>query len=874
MRRFSWICLAGFAATTALVPARGAAQDAELGPAHAALEACARVDAEAAGAQSAVAKRAADDAERAFRTLLRAYPDNADVRVGLAQVLIRCQLRHANVSGIMSLVGEAEGELRSVLSAQPEHWSARFTLAMLLKNMPAMLGRDADAVREFELLLARQGRRGDQPHFAQPFVQLGDLHDAAGRKSMAVDVWRRGLALFPAHPELRGRLEAAGVEALPDSTWLSVPAPGAARVPDTKGDATDHPTDQALDHVPDQPPVYAFAPLRAEALNHHFQDARPGTTLRRLDVYTMPGGTGEMLQALQALPGATRVGDGAELYIRGGDPAETPVFFDGGRLAFPGRWESFQGSAMGVVDASVLRRAYFSSGGFSARYGNALSGIVDVETEGRPARSTRRIGVNMVQAGGTVRARAGERTGVWATLSGTDVRLVSHMTGESDAFTRPPQSVQGIGGMTFEPVPGIELRTTLLAVGDRFGRRVEMNGHDGEFESWSSMQHAAVSVRALRPDGRRGISGSLTASRRDGGMRFGVLDREREDRALGGRMDADVVAFGGTRIRGGIELLRYDATTTGRVPTTPALTPGSPALDLPRENESDWHAGAYVEAEHAPLPGLAVVAGFRVDALPGETGAVIDPRLGAAYTAGDWTMRLGAGVFHQGSWRARYRLPDPGQPSGTPRRAEHLVAGVERSGTLSLRAEAYVKRYGDYAPAGDGPPVVEGTNTGLDAIARWSPRSGPGGWLSYSLLRGRIGLATGEELPSALDVTHSVTSVLRVPLHTAWELGATARYATGRPFTPLVAAADGAAPAYGPTFGERLPDHRRLDARVSRYFFRDGGRMALLYLEMLNVLDRRNIMGYTYSAAGARRLPIDAVFAHRTFVLGAELQFD
>jgi hypothetical protein len=361
--------------------------------AGAALEACAAADGSAAEK-----KQAADDAEARHRALLRQQPQDPEVRVGLAQVLIRCQLPHASMSGIMSLLGEAESYLKGVLVEYPDHWSAAFTLAMLLRNMPAMLGRGADAVHAFERLIALQGARADRPVYATAFVQLGDLHEQSGRRSAAVEVWRRGLALFPDHVELRARLERAGAPAVPDTVWLAAVRagdPGVGRTPRH-----------------DPPSVYAFAPLRVEALNHQFQEARAGTTLRRLDVYTMPGGTGEMLQALQAMPGATRAGDGAELYIRGGDPAETPVFFDGGRLAFPGRWESMQGSAMGVVDASVLRRAYFSSGGFSARYGNALSGVVDVETEGRPARAMHRYGANLVQAGTTLRAPVAERTGV------------------------------------------------------------------------------------------------------------------------------------------------------------------------------------------------------------------------------------------------------------------------------------------------------------------------------------------------------------------------------------------------------------------------------------------------------------------------------
>ncbi len=815
----------------------------------------------AAGGSSSAMKAAADDAERRARDLIREDRQALDARVSLAQVLLRCQLPHAGPTRIMGLIEEAERELRGVLSLEPDHWSARFLLALTLHNMPAMLGRADDARQELERLVAQQGTRGGPPHEALPFVHLGDHHFNSGRLVLAVETWRRGLAVHPDSPLLIERLERAGVAAEPDSAWLTAGSDSIARIPESA----------------DGMPVYALAPLRIEASNHQFNGTRSGTTLRRLDVYTMPGGTGEMLQALQAMPGATRAGDGAELYIRGGDPAETPVFLDGGRLAFPGRWESLHGSAMGVVDASVLRRVYFSSGGFSARYGNALSGVVDVETEGRPTRRAYRFGANMVQAGASLRAPLGVRTGTWATLTATDTRLVTAMNGEADLYSRAPQSVQAIGGFTYMPAAGMEVRASALSLGDRFTRRVSMNGHDGDLDSGSTMQHVALSGRALRPDGRRGATVSATVSRRSSALRLGVLDRERDDLAVGTRIDTDAFVHRRTRVRAGAELIRYSATTTGRVPTSPSLAPGSPAAALPGATDATVHAGAYVEAEHEPVPGLAIAVGMRTDRLPGQREVTVDPRAAASHTAGEWTLRVGGGVFRQGSWRAGYRLPDPGQPAGVPLRAQHLVAGLERGGALSFRVEGYVKTYSDFVPWGEGRQAEAGTNTGFDAMMRWAPRYGPSGWLAYSLLRSRVELAGGDVVPSALDVTHSLTGVARMPLGRTWELGITARYATGKPFTPIVGSADGmglgAGPVYGEIHEERLPQHRRVDARLTRYLI-GSGRTAVAYLEMLNVLDRRNVMSYTYGDDFTTRVPVNAFFAHRSFVLGVELQFN
>jgi hypothetical protein len=60
---------------------------------------------------------------------------------------------------------------------------------------------------------------------------------------------------------------------------------------------------------------------------------------------------------------------------------------------------------------------------------------------------------------------------------------------------------------------------------------------------------------------------------------------------------------------------------------------------------------------------------------------------------------------------------------------------------------------------------------------------------------------------------------------------------------------------------------------VTRYLF-GRGRSAVAYLEMLNLLDRRNVMSYTYGDDFTTPVPVNAFFAHRTFVLGVELQFN
>jgi vitamin B12 transporter len=847
-----------------------ASQPSPLGAAQAAYAECAALA--ESNPQERQARRAAqaagEHAESLFRAVLRADPGSVPARFGLATTLSRCRIPFAGAIRVMSLSSEAVELLEAVLAQEPEHWDARFTLAMNFYHMPAFLGRGSDAIEHLERLIEQQGDRNDAPHLALPYLRLGELYARSRRPADARAIWERGAALFPGDPALAGRVSSARA------------AGGTASEERADAGEEDSTAAAAESSSPEPSQVVALSPLRVEVSNQQLEAARSGTALRRMDVVTMPGGRGDMLEALQASPGTTRAADGSELYVRGGDPAETAILFDGGRMPFPGRWESLSGSVAGAVDAMVLRRAFFSSGGFSARYGNALSGVVDVETEGRPVQSSLRAGANMVQAGVSGRAPLGPRTGVWATVAAADVSLLARMNGEHADYARAPRSLQAIAGAAYEPRRGVELRAVGLSLGDEFSRRVQSHGYEGDFTSRGATHHASVSGRVLSGDGRFGVTGSMTGSVRRSAFEFGVLDRSRTDRALGGRLDADRILGGGLRVRGGVEAMRLTATVDGRVPTTAVLAPGAPWSALGTVEAEATHAGGYVEAEHAPVSGLALVAGVRVDRLPGNDAVTVDPRAAAAYTTHGWTARVGGGVFHQGSWRARYRLPDPDVPGGVPTRARHAIVGLERSSAAdpALRVEAYRKWYDDYVAAGDGPQAGAGVATGLDAIARWARRDGLNGWISYSLLRGEVELEDGRRVPSAVDVTHSLTIVGRQPIGTTWEVGATGRLGTGRPYTPVVRMEPASAPdappqpVFGPIHGDRLPRYARLDGRLTRYIFAPAG-TAVLYVEMINLLGRRNLMGYTHEAESAQRVDVPSFFARRSFVAGVEVMF-
>jgi vitamin B12 transporter len=839
---------AALLAAGAVHPLRGQAAAPDSAGALAAVQAC---EGAAQAQQEDASREAADRAERLLTAWRTASPASARPLVAQARVKSMCRIPFAEMMAKGQLLMESNALLEQALALEPTSWETRFRLAMNHFHSPPFMGRTGEAVRHLETLLAQQGDRADVPSFAGTYLYLGDLYKRTGREDDARRTWEKGHRLFPQNPSLAARLGATPAAA------ASAPATGTA--------------------PPSAPPAVK-APVRLDAITvqagvNRMDDAHSGTALRRVEVLTTPGGTADVLQAFQTAPGTSRAGEGSDLYVRGGDPAETPVFVNGARLFYPGRYESVNGGVFGILDSNVIATAAFSSGGFSARWGDALSGVVDVETTGRPQTRTVRVNANTVEAAAVVDLPLGADAGAWASLRAQDSRLLLAMHGRGGDFATAPHALAGTAGFTWRPDSRREVRVTALSDTDGSGKTVDAYGYQGEFGLHGRNQLLSVSGRLLSVDGRTGLRGSLSGSTRESGYRFGVLDRTRTDRGLAARVDGDAMAGGATRVRTGLEARWMDGREEGTVPTTDQLGPGSPARALDGATAATSHLGGYVETETAIAGRVAIVAGVRGDRLPGETAWTADPRIALAVAADAWTFRVGGGVFHQGRSRIRWQVPAAGDPAGTPRVAEHLVAGAERTGEPSLKVEAYAKRYGGYVAAGDGPAITAGSARGVDAIAKWTHQKRLNGWLTYSYLHGRVSLADGRTVPSSVDVTHSLTAVGRFAVTDVWELGVTARYGTGRPFTPVAGTAPGASPGaadvavWGTPNGERMPDYRRLDARLSRYLPMKAG-LGIVYLELLNALDTRNVAAYSYDAGYRNRRAVDSFFAHRTAVLG------
>jgi outer membrane cobalamin receptor len=104
------------------------------------------------------------------------------------------------------------------------------------------------------------------------------------------------------------------------------------------------------------------------------------SVLKPLDIVTTAGSAGDIIAALQTLPGTQNVGESGRLFVRGGEAGETQTFVDGLRVAQPYTASVQNLPARGRFSPFLFSGISFSTGGYSAEYGDALSSVLLLDT--------------------------------------------------------------------------------------------------------------------------------------------------------------------------------------------------------------------------------------------------------------------------------------------------------------------------------------------------------------------------------------------------------------------------------------------------------------------------------------------------------------
>ena len=142
-------------------------------------------------------------------------------------------------------------------------------------------------------------------------------------------------------------------------------------------------------------------------------DKKKGAVLTALDIVTTPSANGDVTSAFKTLPGTQQVGESEGLFVRGGSATESRIYIDG-NLVNNFFYSSTPGIATrGRFNPFLFKGTVFSTGGYSALYGQALSSALILESKDLPEKTEADLAISVIGVGGGIQHLAKDKKSSW-----------------------------------------------------------------------------------------------------------------------------------------------------------------------------------------------------------------------------------------------------------------------------------------------------------------------------------------------------------------------------------------------------------------------------------------------------------------------------
>jgi hypothetical protein len=171
-------------------------------------------------------------------------------------------------------------------------------------------------------------------------------------------------------------------------------------------------------------------------------DKKKSIALSSIDMVTTDGSSGDVYGALQALPGTTTVGESGRLFVKGGDSRESKTFIDGTLVYVPYSSSSPNTSVRGRFSPFMFSGMMFSTGGYSAEFGQALSSVLSLQTNAMPVEDQLNISLLTVGAelGGT---KTWDKASVTSSLSYNNLTPYMRIVPQNRQWEQEPEMFSG-----------------------------------------------------------------------------------------------------------------------------------------------------------------------------------------------------------------------------------------------------------------------------------------------------------------------------------------------------------------------------------------------------------------------------------------------
>lgn len=596
-------------------------------------------------------------------------------------------------------------------------------------------------------------------------------------------------------------------------------------------------------------------------------------TLEQEELTTTPGTRGDPLRAIEIMPGVSRTPFAANAgppLLRGSPAGESQVMFDGAQAPLIYHF----GGLTSVFNAQLLESVTLYPGNFSARYGRAAGGVVEVKVrDPKRDRLHAMLELSAIDSFALTEGPLGQDTSLAlaARRSNIDLFFEAALDDDSTAVVAAPVywDYQAILAHRF----GSAHRLRVLAYGseDTFELTLGKSAADdpalrGEFGARQGLHRLQVELESHFSE-RVKQELMLAVGPSPGRGNFGATHFDYTSWEAHARADWSVVASDWLRLSAGFDVHALAVTFLYDGPLPPpeegAPSQGSLASNSPARIESELHAfrpAGYVEAALQPTASLLLVPGVRVDYFTDARAWSVDPRLSSRLALnGATTLKGGVGAYSQPGqyWEV---MEGFGNPKVKPFRTLQASAGVEQKlgGVLTADLDGFYKRWEDRVlgtPGGAPPHYVNGGSGrayGLELLLQAKLGERYSAFASYTLSRStrRDGAGATERLFDR-DQTHNLSVGASAKLGYGFRIGARFRYVTGSPYSAVRGAVyDATTDTYRPLYGvvndARNPAFHQLDLRVEK-LWHVGPVDLTAYLELMNAYNAQNQESRRYS---------------------------
>ena len=560
-------------------------------------------------------------------------------------------------------------------------------------------------------------------------------------------------------------------------------------------------------------------------------DSSKASVLKPLDIVTTAGAVGDFVGALQTLPGTSNNADDGRLFVRGGSADETQIFIDGSRVFRPFSPTTGNIPTRGRFSPFLFDGITFSTGGYSAEYGDALSSVLLLNTTDFPKEEKTDIGIMSV--GGNI-----GNTQIWGknslSVNAQYINLAPYneLIPQNNRFEKPFQSING------EAVYRRELKK-------------------GLFKAYSAYSYSDFAIIQEDIDVEEGFYFGLRNRNYYGNLNYNgyLSDSWKIETGISLAHDNNDVNVATTKIKAVENALHAKLKLQKRYNNYFKLNMGVEQFvinydeDIQLETETfetginHGITGTFTEAEVFASKDLAFKAGIRGDYYGASDQLRVSPRLSAAISINPASQfSLAYGNFYQSAQNNVQQYDENLKPEN----AQHYIANfLFKKNNRMLRAEAYYKKYDqlltfdtqrvqfDSDLGNDG----SGYAAGLDLF--WRDETSIKNldyWVSYSYLdtKRQFRNFPVEATPN-FATDHNFSLVTKYWIED-WQsqIGATFNYSSGRPFTNANEAG---------FLNDRTSSFQSLDFNWAYLI----DQQKILYFSVSNVLGRDNIFGYQYS---------------------------